>query len=56
MGSNNPNIMNVAATRAKEEFYIIGDKHLFSSINSDVIKKTLEVLENYDKKRQHEES
>lgn len=45
MGSENPNIMNVAATRAKEEFYIIGDKKLFKELGSDVIKKTLEVIE-----------
>lgn len=45
MGSENPNIMNVAATRAKEEFYIIGDKKLFKELGSDVINKTLEVIE-----------
>ena len=27
-----PNLMNVAATRAKKEFYIIGDKELYRSI------------------------
>ena len=45
MGSENPNIMNVAATRAKEEFYIIGNKKLFKELGSDVINKTLEVIE-----------
>ena len=44
MGNSNPNIMNVAATRAKEEFYIIGDKKLYMSLNSDVIHTTLSLL------------
>ena len=48
MGSNNPNIMNVAATRAKEEFYIIGDKDLYLSLDSDVINDTNMIIEKYD--------
>lgn len=48
MGSENPNIMNVAATRAKEEFYIIGDKHLFLGIKSDVINVTYKILEGFN--------
>lgn len=40
VGSNNPNIMNVAATRAKDEFYIIGDRKLYMSLNSSVIDDT----------------
>lgn len=40
-----PNLMNVAATRAKKEFYIIGDKKLYGSLNSEVVNKTLSVLE-----------
>lgn len=48
MGSKNPNIMNVAATRAKEEFYIIGDKRLFLGTKSDVIRRTNEILDNFN--------
>ncbi|WP_330218221.1 DEAD/DEAH box helicase [Streptococcus phocae] len=48
MGTNHPNIMNVAATRAKEEFYIIGDKTLYSGLKSDVIDKTLKVIKNFN--------
>lgn len=40
-----PNLMNVAATRAKKEFYIIGDKKLYGSLNSEVVNKTFSVLE-----------
>lgn len=40
-----PNLLNVAATRAKKEFYIIGDKKLYQSLKSEVVNKTLEVLE-----------
>ncbi len=43
-----PNIMNVAATRAKEEFYIIGDKELYQSLNSPVINETITILNNYN--------
>lgn len=48
MGSTNPNIMNVAATRAKEEFYIIGDRRLFLGIKSDVINKTCRILKRFN--------
>lgn len=48
MGSKNPNIMNVAVTRAKEEFYIIGDKRLFIGIKSDVINETCRILEKFN--------
>ncbi|MFL1695213.1 AAA domain-containing protein [Weissella kandleri] len=41
---NEPNLMNVAATRAKEEFWVIGDKNLYQSFHSDVIETTLNVL------------
>lgn len=44
VGTANPNIMNVAATRAKDEFYIIGDQELFLNLGSDVIEKTYNVL------------
>lgn len=45
-----PNIMNVAATRAKEEFYIIGDKALYAGLKNQVVNKTLAVIEEYNEK------
>lgn len=48
MGTENPNIMNVAATRAKEEFYIIGDKKLYFSLKSDVIDDTYEIIRTFN--------
>ena len=45
-----PNIMNVAATRAKEEFYIIGDKELYRSLGSATANKTIHILEEYAEK------
>lgn len=42
-----PNIMNVAATRAKEEFYIIGDKALYNNLGSGIVEKTIRILEEY---------
>ena len=47
-GSNAPNIMNVAATRAKEEFYIIGARKLYKSINSEVINQTYSILKKFN--------
>lgn len=47
VGTENPNIMNVAATRAKNEFYIIGDKKLYLSLHSDVINGTYQIIEKY---------
>lgn len=47
MGTENPNIMNVAATRAKDEFYIIGDKKMYLSLNSDVINDTYEIIKKH---------
>ncbi|AXQ78167.1 ATP-binding protein [Streptococcus chenjunshii] len=44
------NIMNVAATRAKEEFYIIGNKTLYKSLNSSIITDTINILDNYENK------
>ena len=43
-----PHIMNVAATRAKEEFYIIGDKKLYASLGSDVANKTIQIINDYN--------
>ncbi len=47
------NIMNVAATRAKEEFYIIGDRKLYLDLRCDVITETDRVIREYGK--QHPE-
>ena len=47
-GTDNPNIMNVAVTRAKEEFYIIGDKEMYLSLNSDVINDTCKIIEKHN--------
>lgn len=44
-----PNMMNVAATRAKKEFYIVGDKKLYLKCGSDVITETYEVISKYKK-------
>lgn len=45
---SDPNIMNVAATRAKEEFYIIGDKKLYASLGCEVATKTISIIESYN--------
>ena len=42
-----PNILNVAATRAKEEFYIIGDKSLYKATQSPIIRDTIDILDAY---------
>ena len=44
---NEANMMNVAATRAKKEFYIIGDRKLYKSLGSDVITKVNKVITEY---------
>lgn len=44
-----PNMMNVAATRAKEEFYIIGNKKLYLSLGCDVATETNKVIKKYAK-------
>lgn len=48
MGTENPNIMNVAATRAKEQFYIIGDKNLYLKLNSEVVNSTCEIIDKFN--------
>ncbi len=45
------NIMNVAATRAKEEFYIIGDRKLYLGLGCDVVTDTDWIIRQY--KNQH---
>ena len=42
-----PNMMNVAATRAKKEFYIIGDRKLYLSLNCDVANDTDRIIRQY---------
>ena len=44
-----PNILNVAVTRAKEEFYIIGDLNLYKEVGGEVIRKTFGIIEDYKK-------
>ncbi len=48
-----PNMMNVAATRAKEEFYVIGDKRLYLSLHCDVAMTTYSIIDRYG--REHPE-
>ncbi|WP_314451470.1 AAA domain-containing protein [uncultured Granulicatella sp.] len=48
VGSVNPNILNVAATRAKEEFYIIGDKRLYLGIKSTIINESFRILDRFN--------
>ncbi|MCM1335067.1 MAG: AAA domain-containing protein [Eubacterium sp.] len=43
-----PNMMNVAVTRAKDEFYIIGDKSLYKSLGSKTIDGTIKILDQYE--------
>lgn len=45
------NMMNVAATRAKEEFYIIGDKRLYASLGSKVANTTISIIDTYNKSK-----
>ena len=45
------NIMNVAVTRAKEEFYIIGDRKLYLELDCGVVKGTNQIISQY--KNQH---
>ncbi|GAF66839.1 hypothetical protein BTS2_3744 [Bacillus sp. TS-2] len=45
---SDPNMMNVAATRAKEEFYVIGDKKLYASLGSQVANKTISIINEYN--------
>lgn len=44
-----PNMMNVAATRAKKEFYIIGDKKLYLGLGCDVAADTERIIRQYKK-------
>lgn len=44
-----PNMMNVAATRAQNEFYIIGDKKLYKGLHSEVADDIIAIINNYSK-------
>lgn len=46
---NESNMMNVAATRAKKEFYIIGDKKLYLGLGCDVVTNTDRIIRQYKK-------
>lgn len=48
------NLINVAATRAKKEFYIIGDKELYLGTGSTSIRETYNVIQEY--KQEHPEN
>ena len=45
---SDPNIMNVAATRAKEEFYVVGDKKLYAELGSKTANITISIIEGYN--------
>jgi len=45
-----PNIVNVAATRAKEEFYVVGDKKLYASL-SKIANTTISIIDEYNSKK-----
>lgn len=49
-----PNMMNVAATRAKEEFYIIGDKSLYLNLRCDVATDTYRIIEQHKGRKDSE--
>lgn len=42
------NMMNVAATRAKKEFYIIGDKKLYRNTGSPVVQETIKAIDAFN--------
>lgn len=44
-----PNMMNVAATRAKDEFYIIGNRSLYEGLHNKVIQGVISVMDDYKK-------
>lgn len=43
------NIMNVAVTRAKEEFYVIGDRKLYLGLGCDIVKDMDQIIRQYRK-------
>lgn len=45
-----PNIINVAVTRAKEEFYVIGNRKLYKSIGTNA-RKMIELIDQYNENK-----
>ena len=43
-----PNIINVAATRAKEEFYVIGNKKLYETLGENA-REMISIIDDYNK-------
>src|SRR5699024_3788082 len=43
------NMMNVEATRAKKEYYSIGDKRLYACLGSKVVHHTIETIDECNK-------
>ena len=43
-----PNIMNVAVTRAKSEFYVIGDRGMYASLGSKVANAVIGIIDKYN--------
>lgn len=41
------NIMNVAVTRAKEEFYVIGNKKLYLNLRCETVNQTNKIIQDY---------
>ncbi|QSF14004.1 DNA2/NAM7 family helicase [Mycoplasma sp. Mirounga ES2805-ORL] len=50
VNSGKPNLFNVAVTRAKEQFYIIGDQKLYKSLKSRVVDITIKKITDFEKK------
>lgn len=46
---NELNMMNVAVTRAKREFYIIGDKNMYLGLGCDAVTNTERIIRQYKK-------
>lgn len=50
---SDPNMMNVAATRAKKEFYVIGDKELYASLGSKVANTAISIIDSYNNQNEN---
>jgi superfamily I DNA and/or RNA helicase len=44
-----PNIVNVAVTRAKNEFYVIGEHKLYQDLNTSVSRSLIKNIENIER-------
>lgn len=49
-----PNMMNVAATRAKSEFHIIGDKELYKGLKNKTVDETISIIDQYSERNKPE--